>query len=286
VEQHAGALSYNYRYRVNGAPAWNTFSTSVSSEAIGGLAPAQLYEFQVQTVCSTASAFSSSQFFTTQNSSMYDTLISEGTFWKYYDKGTNLGTSWKNTSYIDTSWAYRPAELGYGDGDEATVVSYGPDANNKYITTYFRKSFNVSNPAAYLSVILNIVRDDGAVVYLNGTEVYRSNMPAGTISYGTLASTAIGGADESAWYTSGVNAALLINGMNTLAVEIHQANVTSTDISFNFRLLATRMASVNQGPYLQTVTPYLCHTPVAYQRRYSQPCAVRNFHDGVHHEFL
>src|SRR5215213_7851051 len=74
-----------------------------------------------------------------------------------------------------SSWKY----LGNGDGDEATVVSYGADANNKYITTYFRKSFTVANPADFNSLTLDILRDDGAVVYLNGTEIYRNNMPAG-----------------------------------------------------------------------------------------------------------
>ena len=40
------------------------------------------------------------------------------------------------------------AELGYGDGDEYTVVSFGPDPNNKYITTYFRHAFNVVDASA------------------------------------------------------------------------------------------------------------------------------------------
>ncbi len=88
-------------------------------------------------------------------------------------------------------------------------------------------------------LLLKLIRDDGAVVYLNGTEVYRSNMPGGTIAYNTLASTAIGGVDESTWYSASVNPSLLLAGMNVIAVEIHQSDVYSSDISFDFQLIAT-----------------------------------------------
>src|SRR5256885_1350218 len=81
------------------------------------------------------------------------------------------------SSLNDGTWKSGPAELGYGDGDEATVVSFGSDANNKFITTYFRDSFTVSDPSLVTSLTMRVLRDDGAVVYLNGTEVFRTNMP-------------------------------------------------------------------------------------------------------------
>ena len=59
----------------------------------------------------------------------------------YLDTGVNAGTAWRSASYSDTAWKSGPAQLGYGDGDERTIVSYGPDANNKYTTTYFRRTF-------------------------------------------------------------------------------------------------------------------------------------------------
>src|SRR5215213_2745643 len=107
------------------------------------------------------------------------TLVGRGSSWKYLDNGSNQSTDWLAPVFDDSAWAAGSAQLGYGDGDEATVVSYGADANNKYITTYFRKSFTVANPADFNSLTLDILRDDGAVVYLNGTEIYRNNMPAG-----------------------------------------------------------------------------------------------------------
>ena len=109
------------------------------------------------------------------------TVISYGSSWKYLDNGTDQGTTWTATGFNDASWLSGNGQLGYGDGDETTVIPYGV-ANNKYITYYFRKSFNITTSGLFSSLTLNIMRDDGAVVYLNGTEVARSNMPIGAIS--------------------------------------------------------------------------------------------------------
>ena len=80
------------------------------------------------------------------------------------------------------------------------------------------------------------------VIYLNGVEVVRSNMPAGTVTYTTRATTAIGGADESAWLQAPIDPSLLVAGTNVIAVELHQQSPTSTDISFDLELTATRGA--------------------------------------------
>src|SRR5205085_11290498 len=92
------------------------------------------------------------------NASGNDTLIGENATWKYRDNGANLGTSWRMPAYNDSPWVSGPAELGYNEGDEATVVSFGPDPNNKYITTYFRKSFSVPNDSIYKSLRIYIKR--------------------------------------------------------------------------------------------------------------------------------
>ncbi len=83
------------------------------------------------------------------------------------------------------------------------------------------------------------MRNDGAVVYLNGTEVYRSNMPGGSLTYATPASSTVGPSDKSTWYLANLNSALLVNGSNVLAVEIHLAGPSSSDIGFDAQLIAT-----------------------------------------------
>jgi hypothetical protein len=184
----------------------------------------------------------------TATSSTPTTLVASGSTWRYLDTGVNLATAWRASGYNGSAWPTGAAQLGYGDGGEATVVGFGPNANQKYVTTYFRRTFNVSNRCAYSGLTLQLLRDDGAVVYLNGQEIARSNMPSGTISHTTLASTAIGGAAESTFYSFNVSPALLANGTNTLAVEIHQANRTSTDVSFDLRLTGTLAAGSASAP--------------------------------------
>jgi hypothetical protein len=164
------------------------------------------------------------------------TYIAMGGTWKFLDNGSNQGTLWRGTGFDDSAWKSGAAQLGYGDGDEKTVVGYGGNASAKYITTYFRKTFNVADPSQVSNLALKILRDDGAVVYLNGTEVYRTNMPTGTIGYTTLASAAI---EDTTFYSATINSALLVAGNNVIAVEIHQGDKTSSDISFDFSLSAT-----------------------------------------------
>ncbi len=184
-----------------------------------------------------------------------DTLISMGSDWKYLDDGSDQETGWSASSFNDNSWASGPAQLGYGDGDEATEVSYGPNRRDKYVTTYFRHTFNVSNPSTYTVLRLSVIRDDGIVVYLNGTEVFRDNLPSGAIAHDTYALTAIGGSDESAILESTVNPNLLVSGDNVIAVEIHQADATSSDISFDLELLASTDPVINDPPSVSIGSP-------------------------------
>ncbi len=163
-------------------------------------------------------------------------LISAGSSWKYLDNGTNQGTAWRASSFNDATWKTGNAEFGYGDGGEATVVSYGPSSTNKYITTYFRKTFTVIDISTISGLELSLIRDDGAVVYINGVEVYRNNLPSGTIFYNTLAPTIIDATKESIYVIANISSNSLVNGANLIAVEIHQNAKTSPDMSFNLKL--------------------------------------------------
>jgi hypothetical protein len=171
-------------------------------------------------------------------------LIAFGSSWRYLDKGTDQGTNWQARIFDDSSWSNGVAQLGYGDGDEATVVSYGPDAGNKYITTYFRRAFTVLNPSEFTNLVASLVYDDGAMVYLNGQELFRTNMPAGPINYLTLSAAPI----EDLLATYNFSPGLLLTGTNVIAVEIHQQGPGSSDISFNFELVGERGAPPT-GPF-------------------------------------
>lgn len=184
-------------------------------------------------------------------------LIAAGGNWKYLDNGTDQGTAWQDAAFNDAAWAAGNAELGYGDGDEATTVSYGTNASNKYVTTYFRKTVNINSLNGFNAVKLRLLCDDGAVVYVNGIEAYRYNMPAGAVGYNTYAAAAIDGTAETTYQEALLSKNLFASGNNTIAVEVHQANATSSDISFNLELLKdTTHYTLNllRGPYLQAAT--------------------------------
>jgi hypothetical protein len=166
-------------------------------------------------------------------------LLAFGSGWRYLDNGSNQGTDWRGLNFSDSTWRWGSAQFGYGDGDETTVVSFGPDAGNRFVTTYFRRTFSVADASLYTSLTVRLLRDDGAVVYLNGTQVFLSNMPGGTITYTTLASSSVGAANENTMYETSIAASLLRTGTNVIAVEVHQFNATSSDISFDLELVAS-----------------------------------------------
>lgn len=171
------------------------------------------------------------------------TLILPGTTWRYWDQGPPPSPDWASPAFDDRSWPAGPAELGYGDGDESTVLSFGPNANNKHPAAYFRQAFVLPNAAAVTELVVELVRDDGAVVYLNGKELLRDNLPAGVITHTTLASSAVGGAEESQFFNFILPPTHLLTGTNLLAVEVHQASANSTDLSFNLALQARTQAA-------------------------------------------
>ena len=193
-------------------------------------------------------------------------LVNTGANWRYLDIGYDLGTASAGTSwfghpdYDDVWWPYGPSQLGYGDGDEATEVSFGPDSSNKYVTTYFRHTFDLEDASRFTSVTLHLLRDDGAVVYLNGSELCRSNMPNGQITYITFAEDFAGRPEEYTFFEYPVNPALLNTGRNVLAVEVHQESVGSNnpDISFDLILEAEAISVSSEVP--SDVAPFIIDT--------------------------
>ncbi len=163
-------------------------------------------------------------------------LVSAGSTWKYLADGSNQGAAWRTGNVNDSVWPSGVGQFGYGDGDEQTVLSYGPNPSNKYITTYFRKFFVAENAADVTNLILKLVVDDGAAVYLNGTLAMADNLSSNA-AYNTLAmpmTTAL----QSTWHTYHVASRLLAEGTNLLAVELHQSSLAGTNVSFDLQLLA------------------------------------------------
>jgi hypothetical protein len=139
--------------------------------------------------------------------------------WKYLDDGSEQGSEWRHEDFDDSSWKSGLAELGYGE-DETTQVGFGDNPRSKFITTYFRRKFMVDDPSALPGIRLELLRDDGAVLFVNGVEVGRSNMPEDElITKDTVASLSQGGVVETVIHEFIVSPLLLKPGENIIAVE-------------------------------------------------------------------
>jgi len=169
-------------------------------------------------------------------------LISTGSIWKYLDNNTYPSATWRELDFDDSAWKSGPAELGFGDADEATVIDGGP-SDSRFPTTYFRRRFVVDNSAAFADVQINLRRDDGAIVYLNGHDVFRSNMPTGEVGHATYTGKAT--TSETAFFSTNASPAVLEAGTNIIAVEAHQSDKGSSDLSFELELVGSRHPRVD-----------------------------------------
>ena len=166
-------------------------------------------------------------------------FISNGHVWKYLDDGSDLGSAWRTADFDDSTWASGPSELGYAEGDEATLVGFidtDPDTagNQRNACTYFRTTVVLPDPAAYSHFIIKLKYDDGAAVYANGIEVVRtSNMPLNA-NFNTFATRAT--PNERTFFEFQVPSARFVDGLNSIAVEIHNSSPASSDISFDLVL--------------------------------------------------
>jgi hypothetical protein len=170
--------------------------------------------------------------------------------WHFNQNAMDLGTAWRHPGYDDKSW-YVGLALFYNEtdplpGPKNTLIRTG------IMTHYFRTTFTVSEedlaqwlePDSGWVLHLNAIYDDGIVVYLNGEEIIRLNMPDGEVIYKTAAIQSEGrlcGPYE-------IPMTSLISGVNQLAVELHQNNWLSSDAVMGTELLVERYT-----PYRKTL---------------------------------
>lgn len=174
----------------------------------------------------------------------------ESTGWSYLTNGVAQSDSdvvfgnpsynnndWKHPDFNDASWN---AGQGLLAGEISTAIS-GRTANTVFTlnspngrvtTAYFRKEFQVTDAAGASTFDLSIIRDDGVIVYLNGREIFRENMPAGTVGYANLAA---GNASETQIleHSHSLAPGELLEGTNVLAIEVHNATVRSNDLGID-----------------------------------------------------
>ncbi len=158
-----------------------------------------------------------------------------GSEWSYYDAASLDGQNWQSPSYNTTTWGKGNAPLGYGKTGIATTLDYGNNSSNKRLTYYMRHNFNLASLNASDQYTLYLTVDDGAIVYINGTEIGRYLMPSGTVTYNTTATTYASGNPDMTSFS--VPANVLRSGSNVIAIEVHQNSITSSDIYLDAQIV-------------------------------------------------
>ena len=167
---------------------------------------------------------------TAESGAVFKTIVSVGGDWRYSDKATAPNRNWAKPSFDDNGWKVGPGLLGYGNGNEATVISFGTNPDRKNVTAYFRQTITVDDVALVEKVTFKLLRDDAAAVYLNGLEIYRDKNLSRTARHTTPATSSI--VNESAFATFEVEGSRFAEGENVIAAEVHQSSRTSSDLSF------------------------------------------------------
>lgn len=154
------------------------------------------------------------------------TLIGEGETWRYFKGTKKPPADWFQVPCDDRSWETGKTGIGYGDGDNRTVLS---DMLGQYTTVYLRHGFSLENPASIRKLVLSVWVDDGLVAYLNGTEIgrIRAGSPGEEMPHNGLASASIADAVQ----VSFTVAPRLLRQENVLAIQGLNRGKTSSDFT-------------------------------------------------------
>ncbi|MGJ8696457.1 MAG: hypothetical protein ACSHYF_09070 [Verrucomicrobiaceae bacterium] len=169
-------------------------------------------------------------------------FLQTGDVWKYLDDGSDQGEAWREMGFDDGEWLEGASQLGYGDGDETTVINYvdvdsAAGGVQKNATTYFRKRVMIANPSAFEEFVIDYLFDDGVAVYVNGVERARQNLADGAAydEYATAQS------DDNTRRVVVLGSADFVAGENVIAAEVHQRSAVSSDVSFDLELRGRRV---------------------------------------------
>jgi len=172
--------------------------------------------------------------------------IVPGANWSYF-KGIFSAppSTWNTVGFDDTSWLIGPSGFGYGDGDDATILSdmQNPPNSPGYVSVYVRKEFNIPDLGSIAGVKLTIDYDDAYVVYINGAEAARSSNMGGTVgtppAYNATAVSnheASAGANGNPPNVVSIPASSLVAGTNAIGIEVHNGTFGSSDLTLIPRL--------------------------------------------------
>lgn len=159
--------------------------------------------------------------------------------WRYVAEAPPVG--WNGLGYDASGWNLGGAVLGFGDPSVVTNINTYATTAERPRAAYFLRTFEVSDTSAVTRLVLDTVADDGAVIYVNGVEVGRQNMPSGPVDHNTFASSARRtSVAEASPLVVEVPTSLLVDGTNVIAAEVHLNYRGTADVTFHLRAALTR----------------------------------------------
>lgn len=238
----SGSTAVEYRVSRNGTQI-GTVPASTPGYTDSGLSPSTSYNYSVVGVDSIGQTGTPGTVTVTTPAGPPDpqvTLVATNDVWKWRFSGDALPAGWQNPGFDDSAWASGPGVLGFNTPGLGTDISVGAPTPRP-LSAQFRTSFQTPDPGEFESVALTVLANDGVIVYVNGTEVGRANLPAGAITQNTYATAAPRSTAAAASpVTFNVPVALLNAGSNTIAAQSN-ANYRSTpDITFAVGAVGTR----------------------------------------------
>ncbi len=180
-------------------------------------------------------------------------ILRMGDEWSYYDKGDLTKYPWNMSMYNVSKWNKGNAPFGYGiaTGGYATELNYGGDKTNRYITYYFRKSLRLDEvPSSNDIFTFHYKVDDGFILYINGKEVTRCNMPDGDVDFYTPANKYA--AFDPFTGSIDIDASYFRKGVNVIAVELHNNSKTSSDVYWDGQINWKKAISGDSIKYYRT----------------------------------
>lgn len=161
------------------------------------------------------------------------TPLERGRVWRWTRGDKRAPEKWTDNEFDDSRWYERKLDLGWVE-----PPGHGRLGSDISPTYYFRRTFTVEDPGFYRDLKLRIRRSDAAIVYLNGKEVYRSNLPEGAASVQMFARTPVSELERNVYFPVKLDPSLLRRGRNVLAVEIHRAEQNDGALTFDAEILA------------------------------------------------
>jgi len=174
----------------------------------------------------------------------WESLVLASDTWRYFPGTSEPPADWREINFDDNSWLEGPGGIGYGDDDDGTII-------NPVTSVYLRLKFSIHNLTQIEKVLLLSDFDDAYVAYLNGVEIARNSLSGNPPTHDQFSDSPNEALMYQGLYPEEIVLSkneldsYLINGENILAIQVHNSDANSSDLSSNFYLLTGLNVSAN-----------------------------------------